>query len=651
MQPVQIKLMQFFSEHRRQSVIPLFQRNYEWERTQWKDFWEALLEQAQSEENTHFMGTIVTKQAPSIPFGLTRELIIDGQQRLSTFSIFLTALRDEFRRRGKQERASEIQRHYLVNENEDAEGRLKLVPSRLDRAVYSKIVRQEDLEGEEKVSRLARAKDYFDRELRKLGHEDDSDDDPDDTDEDVYLEVDQLSPERLLAVAQAQLKVVAIQVDDRDDPYAIYNTLNAKGKPLSQADLIRNLVLMQWGTEREQERIYEDLWLPIEKRLRSGDGQDSLTPFFWHQLGTKREKPRKDKVYVTYQQEMARLKRDQLEEYVRDLRDGSARYEIIVDPEKEPDSRVRRFLAFLLKIKVTVPYPVLLLLYERKQLGKIDADQFRACVEVLESFLIRRMICAVRGNVLSVHLPQLCKALRQDDPSDHAAWMKQRLAGGKRSRRWPGDNEFREELERQEIYGRKELRYVLECIEESFKHKEPPVLGDNVSIEHILPQNPSEAWLQVEEQTRLRRDQWLHRLGNLTLSGYNSELGNKSFEKKREDLLRSNLEMNKSLKDYAVWDEEAIRKRTRWLADRMIEIWPGADDQDPASASSGKPRLAARILNEIGMGEASLKDIAAALDESLDAVSEAVHELKKDGALEAVRKGPGAPWRRAQESS
>ena len=263
-------LINYFSGFK-QNLVPLFQRPYTWTEKQWRTLWEDVISfyecDANDTKSTHFMGAIVTMPARSVPVGISKFLIIDGQQRLATIAVMMCAIRDSL---GQDEQIPRrrIQTHYLTNEGYEGTELFKLLPTQGDRELYEPVILKSAPVPD---SQFKKAYEYFRRRL--LGQ----------------ISADGLAsdPKRILEIIERRLMVVMINLSDADDPYLIFESLNFKGSPLEQSDLVRNYFLMRFPVT-EQQSIYQSLWLPMQNQL----GPD-LTEFMRHFLGAEGEEVRK----------------------------------------------------------------------------------------------------------------------------------------------------------------------------------------------------------------------------------------------------------------------------------------------------------------------------------------------------------------------
>ena len=543
------KVIQYFNGEK-QNLIPLFQRPYSWKRTNWQTLWDDVMVQYDLEDkSTHFMGAIVSVPARSVPVGVSKYLIIDGQQRLTTISLLLCALRDLV----DKNTADRIHQVYLTNLFRDPEDTLKFVPTQADRDRYRAIVldRQVPLDG----SLMVEAYDFFKRQLVSG------------TDSNGDQGVD---PAKVLTTIEHALQVVMINLGDEDDPYLIFESLNFKGEPLTQADLVRNYLLMRFrhslSIGGEQERIYSQYWSPMETQLN-----DNLTEFLRHYAMKDGDNIYQGGIYAATK---ARLKgmesAEEVEHEVQRMKEFAGLYASILDPALESDPALRRRLENIRDLDVTTSYPLLLRFLGARKAGLLVADELELCLGLVESFVVRRAVCAVPTNALNKLFLQWT---RNFPASQYSVWLHASMSSGAGGRRFPSDIEFSEAFKNQPQYGRGATRFILWRLERSFAHKEPVDL-ESTTIEHVLPQTLTEAWIaELGSDANEVHARLIGTLGNLTLTGYNAELGNLSFAEKKEKLSNTHIELTRWILDQPNWRETEIAERADKLLSKAKELW------------------------------------------------------------------------------
>ncbi len=547
------KVIQYFNGEK-QNLIPLFQRPYSWTQNNWQTLWDDVMVQYESDnKSSHFMGAIVSVPAKSVPVGVSKFLIIDGQQRLTTISILLCALRDSV----DENNASRIQEVYLTNKYRETQDTLKFVPTQANREEYTAIaLKSGSFEGS---SNLIKAYQFFKNKLSS----------------DIDSNGDKVEPTKVLVTLEHTLQVVMINLGDTDDPYLIFESLNFKGEPLTQADLVRNYLLMQFRHSMsdggEQERIFKEYWLPLENQM--GSDLTGFLRFYGMRFG--------DNVSLgsIYTATKARLKdmgtSDLVEAELKTMQRFGSHYATILHPELEGRIKIRSRLVNLKSLDVTTSYPLLLRLFDANATGLLNDFDFEKCLGLVEAFVIRRAVCGVPTNNLNKLFLQWSKFF---PGLDHVSWLHVSMSSGNGGRRFPTDLEFSEAYRMQPQYGRGSTRFILLRLEQSYNHKEPVDLSA-CTIEHILPQTLTPAWLQeLGEGGKDVHDKMLHTIGNLTLTGYNAELGNMAFAEKKGQLENTHIELNKLILKQNRWTYDEIMLRANVLLERAQQIWIGPVD-------------------------------------------------------------------------
>lgn len=545
--PVQI--IEFFNGVR-QMMIPLFQRTYEWKEKEWETLWNDILERYEHFEErsdvSHFTGAIVTSPARSFPVGVTKNLVIDGQQRLTTIAILLCAIRSLVEDDARQTRRIT---KLLVNEDEEGLDYYKILPTQSDRPAFQALLADP---GKAPDSLVRKAFTYFRKRLQGK----DSNDQP-------------IDVARFLETVQTRINVVAIHLGDADDPYLIFESLNAKGADLTQADLVRNYLLLRIHTQ-DQQAVYDRHWLPLQERLGA-----HLPEFFRLYLVMQRaEEVTKGEVYSVLKRHISDDDK-KVPAQVAQLAHFSVLYNWIITPESAPDlaSELVAPLARIQRWELSTSHPLLLKLLALYNEGGLSADGLRTCLQIIESFAVRRVICGVPTNQLKRIFISLVKDL---DTSDPPGSLQKILAAGTLGRRWPKDEEFEASWIRYHAYSnpRDRCRFILESLEREHPHREPASF-EKATIEHVLPQTPSSDWhRELGPTLAAQLDVWAHTIGNLTLTAYNGELGNFSFAKKQEIYKDSHFELNRYFETLTRWDADAIQARARALFPLAKRLWP-----------------------------------------------------------------------------
>lgn len=550
MQAKETKLQDII-EGTKQYVIPLFQRTYSWTNKEWDILWKDLLELCESENpRTHFIGSIVNMPTVSVPEGVAKFLLIDGQQRLTTIFILLALLRNKARETQRQDFADEINNTLLVNPYKKGDDFFKLMPTQVDRQIYKNFINGMANENE---SQLTRAYSYFEKKLRQVTYEHD----------------------KLKKIITSYFSVVSIVLDTEDNPYLVFESLNAKGRPLTQADLIRNYFFMRIHTDNQDE-VYNNYWQPMQTALN-----DSLTEYIRHYLMRDGSIIKQNDVYYALKEKVSP---SNAIDYLKELQKYSVYYQRLIYPELEPVKDLQKYFRRLNRIEVTTAYPLLLNFYGNYEANKISLADFVEVLKTLENYLIRRFVCNIPSNQLNKIFPAVYPLLSTKYQGNFTDGVKAIL----QSRGYPKDNEFYTRFKETKFYGagdrQLKTKLILETIEESFAHKEP-VPFDNLTIEHIMPQTLSEWWQNhLGDSWDEIHELFLHTIGNLTLTAYNTEMSNDGFMAKKKTYEDSHLELNKYFLPISNWTRTEIEERAESLAKHALNIWSYFGQDNSASS-------------------------------------------------------------------
>ena len=531
-------------EGTRQFLVPHYQRPYSWKEEQWKTLWRDILELLEDRDaKPHFLGSIVSSPARSVPEGVEKRLLIDGQQRLTTLLVLLTLVRDRARDTGASRLADKVD-DFVTNRHEDGTDYFKLLPTQSedpadsDREAFVRLVN--GFKAPTK-SGIGAAYEFFASKLQRPNAPD---------------------LDELLRVLVGKLTLVSIILDDKDNPHRIFESLNAKGRPLSQADLIRNYFFMRLP-ENVHEHVYVDLWRPMQRRL----GEDALTDFVRHYLTRFGGVVRATDVYAALK---ARVEEDGTRppiDHLRDLARCSEYYAVLLNPEQAASQRIGARLDWLNRLEVTVAYPFLLAVFDDFKNDGRSEDDVCAVLDAIENFLVRRFVCSIPTYGLNKIFAALYDQAKRGSV-DFVAGTHKALASSVRG--YPRDEVFRERLGSAQLYGggdrQRKTKLILERLEGALGHKEL-VPGAALTVEHVMPQTLSDSWKDyLGESWEEAHEELLHTLGNLTLTSYNAELSNAPFDAKKRLLATSHVELNRHF--------ETVE---RWTAAEIRASGPGAD--------------------------------------------------------------------------
>jgi len=544
------------------------------------------------------MGSIVTIPTNSIPEGVSKYLLIDGQQRLTTIFILLCAVRDYAKQIEEEKLAAKIDNTILVNPYEKGLDYYKLQPTQVDRDVFHKLIRSEE---QDQNWEILECYNFFLKKIKQFRV-------------DVY---------KIQKVICSNLSIVSVVLSADDDPYLVFESLNAKGRALTQADLIRNYFFMRIHAD-SQELIYEKYWQPMQYLLG-----DNLTEFIRHYL-TKNGIDVKQS--ETYFQIKERINQGDALPHLQDLHRFANYYSRLLTPEREDNLRIRKYLTRINRLEVATVYPFLLNCYDEWMQNRISETEFIEIFQVLENFILRRFVCNVQTRGLNRIFALLYSQVVKDTAIATGSFI-DRLKIALQSKDYPKDAEFKERLLDVKLYGSnrtEKAKLILESLEESFRHKEQVSLN-NLSIEHIMPQTLNGWWKNhLGEDWAITHDLLIHSLGNLTLTAYNSELSNSDFLSKRTEFQKSHLELNRYFVEQNTWKRENIEFRAEYLADLIVNIWKYFGDESvqniqPSSLKGSIPKL----LYIFGQ-EHSVKSWRDVLEITLNAIADLEPEKFKE---------------------
>jgi uncharacterized protein with ParB-like and HNH nuclease domain/predicted transport protein len=543
-----------FLQGTKQFIIPIYQRQYSWTIQQCKQLWNDIVRASTDEDvKGHFVGSIVyiekgLYQISSVP----QLLVIDGQQRMTTLTILLLALANKIdENEGKFEiTKKKILNYYLLNSEEEDELLYKLLLTQTDRETLIRLIQKKELP-EEYSTRVYENYQFFLDSIQKSGL----------NLNDIYRGI-------------SKLIIVDIALDrDNDNPQLIFESLNSTGLDLSQADLIRNYVLMKLDT-KEQEVLYKSYWRPMEKSFGDVSGSSLFDRFMRDYLTVKTSRiPNINNVYSDFKDYVKTKGETPIQEILKDIYQYS-KFFVKLAFQKEQDKDINQVLKDINTLKVDVSYPFLLEVYHDFSEGLISKKDFMAVLKLVESYVFRRAVCGVPTNSLNKTFATLIKEVKKDA---YLEGIQVAFLQKDSYRRLPDDDEFIREITVKDMYNFRNRNYVLRKLE-NYNRKEIVEI-ESYTIEHIMPQNKnlSSEWRQeLGDNWEEVHNTFLHTLGNLTLTKYNSELSDKPFKEKRDidgGFANSPLNLNKGLGQLNKWSESEINDRGNRLAELALKVW------------------------------------------------------------------------------
>jgi uncharacterized protein with ParB-like and HNH nuclease domain/predicted transport protein len=560
-----------FVRKSQQYVIPIYQRAYSWTAKECLQLWNDIVRSGRdSGIQVHFLGSIVyIEEGLSTVSQQSPLLVIDGQQRLTTITLLLSALAkalgdyesiDGFSNR-------KLRHYYLVNSEEVGDRRYKLILGHTDRATLISTI--------DDIAPVGAASIRIDDNFK------------------LFQELIAKAETSVDVVLKGLSKLVIVEIAlkrGEDNPQLIFESMNSTGRELSQADLIRNYVLM--GLEPKlQTRLYEQYWRPMELSFGQKAYTEEFDAFVRYYLTLRTgEIPNISDVYEAFKAYARNpIDEDRVEGIVKDLQ-LFARYYAAVALGAEKDTRLRKAFNDLRELRVDVAYPLLLETYDDCINGILSPSELEEIIRLIEAYVFRRMVCSIPANSLNKTFATLARKL---DKTKYIESLKARLLLLPSYRRFPKNDEFVRELQVRDLYHSRIRSYWLVRVENHLRKE--PIGRTEYTIEHILPQNEnlSNAWREAlgPEWQRIR-DTWLHTIGNLTLTGYNSEYSDRPFLQKRDmsgGFRESTLRVNAGLGNLDSWSEASIRERATKLTLFALDVWPLPEIEETVLASYRKP--------------------------------------------------------------
>ncbi len=542
-------LLNFIKDNQKnQLVIPIYQRLYSWDKEQCKQLWDDIIKIGRDDKmSEHFIGSILYVLDGNKHSG-TPLLIIDGQQRLTTITLLLIALRDhlndedEFLEKFSHQK---IQNDYLINSDKDSDKKFRLILSESDKDTLLYLIDKDKRKPSEPSSKIVENFKLFEEWVSN-------------TDK---LETIFKGLEKLMIVWIALKK-------EKDDPQLIFESMNSKGIELTQTDLIRNYIVMETEVEK-QEDFYNQYWRAMEENFKQNE--KLFDKFVRHYLTIKIGKiPNEKRVYEAFK-DYQQKEGIGIEDLLKDLQKYCGYFCQIVF-KKESDKDLNKALGFLVDLEMDVVYPLLLELYSDYSDGVLSKADFRRSIALIESYICRRAVCGLGTNSLNKVFLSFTKHIQKDE---YFKSLKAHFSYLTEKQRFPNNDEFKDCFITIDFYHFKKNRYFFERLE-NFDRKER-VYTHEYTTEHIMPQKLTEEWKKdLGENFKEIYNKYLHTIGNLTLTGYNSEYSNKSFQEKRDmegGFKDSPLRLNQGLRDLESFGEEEIKKRANDLADLALKIW------------------------------------------------------------------------------
>ncbi len=549
------RLIEYMEGSSKRFVIPVYQRNYDWKIENCKQLYDDLVKIIVNNRMTHFFGSLVSV------YTLTRRntefLIIDGQQRLTTISLLLLAMYDLLQKgvvsSDDSKLAEKILEDYLIDKHQSQETRIKLKPVKNDRNAYQRLYDSHD-EYIRESNLTINYKYFYDRIQKK------------------EITIDELFD------AICSLEIIDIKLGDGDNPQLIFESLNSTGLDLSEGDKIRNYILMGLPTQK-QEIYYDKYWNRIEMYTRY-----DVSPFMRDYLSIKQGSiPSQKEIYIAFKRYVEQNSVEP-EELLKELLLYAKRYEILLLGGTN-NKALNACIFRLNRLVTTVTRPFFLEVLRLQDEGKLDINEVAAVFLDAESYLFRRLMCDLPTNALNkIFLNLHREILRYDGTDDnYLEKFKYALLAKKEKAKFPDDDEFVNSFTEKQVYlmNRKNVIYMLERFENYGTMEDKDVYrhcddGD-YSVEHIMPQHLSNPWMSsLGEDSEQIHEMWLHRIANLTLTAYNSNYSNLTFEQKKtmqNGYADSGIRMNTYIAQKKKWTLAELEERSQYLMKQAIAIW------------------------------------------------------------------------------
>lgn len=586
--------LDFIGTPRTRLVIPIYQRNYSWGREHCTQLFNDICAIGDSERPSHFSGSVVWVDTPRVPAGTTPLLLIDGQQRTTTVMLLLLALAEYSQNHnGRSANGDplefgfeEILNTYVVDPYRQGVDRYRLSLSENDDTTLKYEIEQTS--GKKSFPLSNNPSERIQENL-------------------CYLRdrVNKFHDQNTIWSGLKRLQIISVRLDTTDNPQLVFESMNSTGKSLTASDLIRNFILMGLPIE-EQSRLYTSYWRPMEKLFRNDEEKfnsfmrNYLTIFFTLQpKATDKDYGfvKSDEIYARFKQ-MVLLSSDlTAESLMEKLIEAAELYTNLVfaniDSGTEENPLVQQSLRHLCMLGYTVDEPVVLQLLLARKHELIASEDLASVLNMIEGYLVRRLIAGYATNALNKYFVSLLKKIeansekaKKDVNFDFVrAFAGTLIAEPNSPRAFPFDSEVQSTLQTLRFYTKQKAGYILLRLENAYHPKTPfppNILTDKIAtIEHILPQQPKgvpewDAVLGENPDETLQK--WVHNIGNLTLTGYNSELQNGSFEQKKERMIggyeHDRFSLSSDVYNLDSWTIDSIKTRCETLTNRILEVWP-----------------------------------------------------------------------------
>lgn len=576
MEARKIKLLEFIGNGKKTFNIPVYQRNYDWKEEQCQKLFEDIQNIVKSDyEIEHFLGTVVFVSSKS-EMNFNEYILIDGQQRITSIMLLLKVLHEKITNENYKE---EIWEEYLINKRVPEENlRIRLKPVESDGMPYKKLIEENDVSSDGNL-----CKNY--KLFEKLIEESDY------SAEEIYKSLD-------------KIELVYIQLEKgkkSENPQMIFESLNSTGLSLTQGDLIRNYLLMNHEYEK-QKMLYKNFWLEIEKKITNEKISDFVRDYLTMKNGAISNK---NKVYEDFKKYIKQNDENMDEEGIlEELKTYSEYYSWFLNGDS-PNEKINQKLEEFRYLRNTTVYPLILSVFEDTYSYKnITENELLDILNLLISYIFRRSVCGYTTNSLNKIFASIVTSLESKEIYNQ---IEKNLMNKSRKSIFPRDEEFKAEFMKCNFYnkgtGHDFCIYTLRSLD-NLKNKEQ-IDMKNITIEHIMPQTLNSEWKIELGSNKFEQihSEYLNTIGNLTLTGYNPELSNKSFELKKDSYKDSNIKITREIVDYDSWKDTEIKDRAEKLFEKAKRIWKllqGYDNKNIDNLEYGRNYLIGSDINITG---------------------------------------------------
>lgn len=560
----ELPIINFLQAPNVQFVIPVYQRNYDWTISECRELINDIIAVETEKRGTHFIGSIVFIHEGTYSTSEVKELvIIDGQQRLTTINILYVALYRFAEENGLKQDAERLYNMFLTNQYVKKESsKLKLKQTDTNSAAFNAI-----LKGNEKefttYSNVIENYNFFKSKIKADNFE---------------------------TILQGLSRLIFVEISlerGKDDPQRIFESLNSTGLELSQSDLIRNFILMDLEP-KEQDRIFNQYWNVIENNARDLTKQKSLVSDFIRDYLTLKNKkiPNKSKVYDEFKKLYANIKGEAFDEDLENIKSLSFHYKKLVNPSTVEEKSIRKELQYIKRLGINVAYPFLLQVLEDYDKDVLNSNELVSVLKLIQSYTWRRFVAGLPTNALNKIFMTLYSEVDINDYLDSVA---KALIKKKGSGKFPTNEEIKSALKDKDFYNTqsKNRNYLFELLENHNNREYVDTSHPDITIEHIFPQTPHKDWEKIlsSEDYFIFREKYLNTIANLTLSGNNGALGNRTFLAKKtmndnggeQGYIYSRLWLNSYLKGIECWDITTYEERFELIYERFLDIWQFPD--------------------------------------------------------------------------